>query len=63
MDELHAYLRSVDAESAEVIRAWEKLEPYRVVVPLDSDPVTTSFFLANVKIALAIVESCELATR
>jgi len=63
VDELQAYLRSVGAESSEVIRAWERLEPYRVAVPTESDPLTTSFFLANVKIALAIVESRERATR
>jgi hypothetical protein len=63
VDQLQAYLRSVGAESNEVIRAWEKLEPYRVAIPIESDPLTTSFFLANVKIALAIVKSRERATR
>src|SRR5467141_221824 len=30
VDELHSYLRSVGAQSSEVIQVWEKLEPYRV---------------------------------
>jgi hypothetical protein len=63
VDQLQAYIHSAGAESNEVIRAWEKLEPYRVAIPIESDPLTTSFFLANVKIALAIVESRERATR
>ncbi len=63
VDELHAYLRSVGAESNEVIQVWEKLEPYRVAVPFESDPLTKRYFLANVKIALAIVESREQASR
>jgi hypothetical protein len=62
-DQLQAYLRSAGSESIEVIRAWEKLEPYRVAVPIESDSLTANFFLANVKIALAIVESRERATR
>jgi hypothetical protein len=63
VDQLQAYIRSVGAESSEVIRAWEKLEPYRIAIPIGSDPLTISFFLANVKIALAIVDFREQATR
>ena len=63
VDELHAYLRSVSGESSEIIQVWEKLEPYRVAVPFESDPLTKRYFWGNVKIALAIVESREQATR
>jgi hypothetical protein len=63
VDELHAYLRSVGAESSEVIHVWENLEPYRVAVHFESDPLTKQHFFGNVKIALAIVESRERATR
>ena len=63
VDELHSYLRSVGAQSSEVIQVWERLEPYRVAVPCESDPLTKRYFLGNVKIALAIVESRERATR
>lgn len=57
VDQLRTYLRSVGAEPAEIIRAWGKLEPYRVAIPLGSEPLTAAFFLANLKIALAIVEA------
>lgn len=63
VDELHAYLLSVGAQSSEVIQVWEKLEPYRVAVPFESDPLTKRYFWGNVKIALAIVESRERASR
>ena len=63
VDQLQAYLRSVGAESDDVVRVWDRLEPYRVAIPTESDPLTTSFFLANVKIALAIVRSRERAGR
>jgi hypothetical protein len=56
-DELQAYLHSIGGESDEIFRAWKKLEPYRVAVPMESDPLTKSFFLKNVRLALAIVES------
>ena len=55
--QLEVYLRSVSGAPKEIIRAWEKLEPYRVAIPLGCDPLTAGFFLANLKIALAIVES------
>lgn len=63
VDQLQLYLRSVGAEPEEILRAWEKLEPYRVAIPIDCHPLTGSFFLANVKIALAIVESRQQAAR
>lgn len=63
VDQLQLYLHSVSTEPKEIIRAWEKLEPYRVAIPVDSDPVTAGLFLANVKIALAIVESRQQAAR
>jgi hypothetical protein len=63
VDQLQAYIRSVGGPSNVVIRAWEKLEPYRVAIPIGSDSLTTSFFLANVKLALAIVEFRDQATR
>jgi hypothetical protein len=63
VDQLQLYLRSVGAEPEEIFRTWQKLEPYRVAIPIDCDHLTASLFLANVKIALAIVESRQQATR
>lgn len=55
VNELQLYIRSVPGEPEKIIEVWQKLEPYRVVIPTDSDPLTAALFLANVKIALAIV--------
>lgn len=63
VDQMQLYLQSVGSEPREILRTWDKLEPYRVAIPVDSDPVTASLFLANVKIALAIVESRQQAAR
>jgi hypothetical protein len=57
VDQLQLYLRSVGAEPGEILRTWEKLQPYRVAIPMDSHALTAALFFANVKLALAIVES------
>jgi len=56
VDQLQLYLHSVGADPGETLRAWDKLEPYRVAIPVDSDALTAALFSANVKLALAIVE-------
>jgi hypothetical protein len=57
VDQLQLYLRSVGAEPGEIVRVWEKLQPYRVAIPMDSDALTAALFSANVKLALTVVES------
>ncbi len=55
--EIESYIRSTRAGPEEVIQAWEKLQPYRVTVPLDCDPLSADLFVSNVKVALAILRS------
>jgi hypothetical protein len=57
VEELERYLESTRVPLPEVVRAWRRLEPYRVTIPVESDPVTARFFAANVKAALAVLES------
>ena len=59
VNQLQLYLHSLAAEPNEIIRFWQKLEPYRVAIPVDSNPLTAALFLANVKIALAVVAMAE----
>lgn len=61
VEALQLYLQSLGTEPMDFIRVWEKTEPYRVVIPIDSDSLTANLFLANVKIALAIVDSHQQA--
>lgn len=63
VEQLQLYLHSAGPEPKDIIRTWENLEPYRVAIPLDSHPLTARLFLANVKIALAIVEARQQAAR
>jgi hypothetical protein len=56
-NQMQLYFESVGSEPLETVRGWEKLEAYRVVIPLHADALTAGLFLANVKITLPIVEA------
>lgn len=56
-NELHLYLQSIGGDLGDTIQSWERLEPYRVVVPIDADRLTAGLFLGNVRLALAIVKA------
>src|SRR5712692_3047054 len=60
---LETYVSSTRAQLAAVLEAWEKLEPYRVTIPLECDPLSAQFFFSNLKIALAILESRQIPAR
>ena len=53
------YVSSGCAQADEFIDFWEKAEPYRVTIPLASDPISAQLFNSNVKIALAILRHRE----
>lgn len=57
VEELEDYVRSTHADPGDLICAWQKLEPYRVTIPLECDPLVGQLFTSNVKIALAILQS------
>jgi hypothetical protein len=51
------YLHSESAQATDLLKTWGRLEPYRVLTPSESNPLTTEYFVSNVKIALAILQS------
>lgn len=53
--EVDTYLRSSREKPVEVLRAWQKLEPYRVAIPMEVDPTAADLFLSNIKLALVIL--------
>lgn len=55
--QLEGYMQSVQQGGEAFIAAWKKLEPFRVTVPVESDPLAAEFFFANLRTALAIVET------
>ena len=54
--QLETYVSSTHARPAEFLEAWRKLEPYRVTIPLERDPLAAQLFFSNVKIGLAILQ-------
>lgn len=55
--QLERYLSSICEEASEIIGFWERIEPYRIAVPVSSDPLSARLFCSNIKIALAILKS------
>ena len=54
--ELDAFIRSQHAKPHEVLDTWKRLQPYRMLVPQDSNLISKEFFFSNIRIALAILE-------
>jgi len=55
-EELETFIQTNHTAPERVIDVWKKLEPYRVTIPQNSDPVSAELFRSNVRIALAILE-------
>jgi hypothetical protein len=54
--ELEIYVYTSRQSTQEVLRVWQKLEPYRVAVPVEVNPIVARFFLSNIRLALAILQ-------
>jgi hypothetical protein len=55
--QLEGYMRSAGIEAPEFFKSWNKLEPYRVAVPVDTEPLAADLLCCNLKTALAILEA------
>src|ERR1700677_1695728 len=56
VQQLEAYAASTGAVVSSFVTAWKELEPYRVAVPVGTDPLASDFVFSNLKVALAIFE-------
>jgi hypothetical protein len=54
-EELHKYMESSREQPIAFLNAWQKLEPYRVTIPLRVDPTIAELFISNIKIALEVL--------
>jgi len=54
--QLEGYMRAAGIDAAEFFKSWNRLEPYRVAVPVDTEPLAADFLCCNLKTALAILE-------
>ena len=55
--QMEAYMNSTHTSPVEFLAAWMKLEPYRVTVPVETDPLSVDLLFSNFRIALAILEA------
>jgi hypothetical protein len=54
VEQLQIYLDCSHESAADVLRIWQKLEPYRVTIPVEVNPAVARLFLSNIRLALAI---------
>ena len=54
--QLESYAASIHTHPRDFIATWKKLEPYRVTVPVETEPLSAELLFSNLKIALAILE-------
>ena len=56
VEQLVRYVHTCGEDFEAIVRAWQKLEPYRIAVPMEVDPTVAQLFLSNIRLALAIVQ-------
>jgi hypothetical protein len=55
--QLDGYIGSTHTEPRNFIAAWNRLEPYRVAIPVNTDEISADFLFSNLKIALAVLQA------
>jgi hypothetical protein len=53
--DLEAYLKSTRENPLDLLRTWQKLEPYRVALPTEVNLTVARLFTSNLRLALAIL--------
>ena len=54
--EMEIYLNSSSQAREEVLHIWQKLEPYRLALPVDTNAAVARLFVSNLRLALAILQ-------
>jgi hypothetical protein len=54
--ELNRYIEKSHERPEVFLNSWQKLEPFRVTIPLHADPIAADLFISNLKLALAVVK-------
>jgi len=63
VEQLRIYFESSADGAAEILRMWQKLEPYRIAIRVEENPAVARLFLSNVRLALAIWRSRQAPSR
>ena len=53
--QMEAYMDSTHTSPSEFLTTWTRLEPYRVAIPVETDPLSVQFLFSSFRIALAIL--------
>jgi hypothetical protein len=61
--QLEAYAVEARIPLADLAATWEKLQPYRVVIPLGADSLASRLFMSNVRTALVVLRDRQLRAR
>jgi len=56
VNQLELYLQNAERNRQELLQVWQRLEPYRVALPLNVNAVFGHLLVSNVRLALAIVQ-------
>ena len=54
--QVEVYVNASPQGREEVLQVWQKLEPYRVALPVDVNIALAQLFVSNIKLALAILQ-------
>ncbi len=57
VEQMEAYMASTRTTPIDFLTAWRRLEPYRVAVPVETDPISAEFLFSSFRTALAILEA------
>jgi hypothetical protein len=63
VDQLQGHIAASHSPASVFLPCWKKLEPYRMLVPVATDPFAAEILFSNLKIALAIVEERLMQSR
>jgi len=55
--QLEIYVSVIPEAPINILRAWSKLEPFRVLMPMSSDRLSAELFVSNVRVALTILRN------
>lgn len=53
--QMQIYFESSHEAQADLLRAWRRLEPYRIAIPLGVNATAAALYISNVKLALAVL--------
>ena len=56
VQDIDSFIQSTREEPGTVLATWRELQPYRMLIPKQCDPLLRDLFFSNVRMALAVLE-------